>query len=111
LREMGQGSECGCGRCSKGSWGAWAGDVAEDVDVRVCWSTAVRGEGRADRAVPRRSEGERGRTAKRFIVLTGWAREAEMEKGARARAIGADRTVPLGKGRGGRERARRENCR
>jgi hypothetical protein len=27
LREMGQGRESGCGRCSKGSWGAWAGDV------------------------------------------------------------------------------------
>jgi hypothetical protein len=59
LRKMRQGSECG--RCSKGSWGAWAGDVAGDLGVCACWSTAVRGEARADRAAPRRSEGERAR--------------------------------------------------
>jgi hypothetical protein len=63
LREMERGSECGCGRCSKRSWGAWAGDVAGDLDVRArvraCWSTAGHGEGGADRAVPRRSERER----------------------------------------------------
>jgi hypothetical protein len=44
-------------------------------------------------------------------VLTGRARKAEREKGAQARAIGADRTAPLGRGRGEGERARRENCR
>jgi hypothetical protein len=49
LREMRQGSECGGGRGSKRSWGAWAGVVAEDSgDVRECarWSTA--GTGRAE---------------------------------------------------------------
>jgi hypothetical protein len=59
LREMRLGSECGCGRCSKGSWGAWAGDVAEDLRVRAHWSTTVHGEGEIDRAVPRRRERER----------------------------------------------------
>jgi hypothetical protein len=58
LREMRQGSECGCGRCSKVSWVAWAGDVAGDLGVRAHWSMAVRREGGTDRAVPRRSEGE-----------------------------------------------------
>jgi hypothetical protein len=58
LHEMRQGSECGCGRCSKGYWGAWAGDVAEDLGMRARWSKAVRGEGGTNRAVPRRSEGE-----------------------------------------------------
>jgi|UPI000842B00C hypothetical protein len=56
LRGMRQGSECGCGRCSKGSWGAWAGDVGGDLGVHARWSTAVRGEGGADRAAPRRRE-------------------------------------------------------
>jgi hypothetical protein len=51
LREMGQGSECGCRQGSKGSWGAWAGDVVEDLGVRARWSMAVRGEGGADRAI------------------------------------------------------------
>jgi hypothetical protein len=35
LRKMGWGSECGCGLCSKGSWGAWAGNVAWDLGVRA----------------------------------------------------------------------------
>jgi hypothetical protein len=39
--------------------GAWAGDVAEDLGVHARWSTMVRGEGRADKATPWRSEGER----------------------------------------------------
>jgi hypothetical protein len=42
LPEMRQGRECGCGRCSKGCWGAWAGDVAEDLGVQARWSMAVR---------------------------------------------------------------------
>jgi hypothetical protein len=59
LHEMGQGSECGCGRCSKKSWGAWVGDVAGDLGVRACcWSTAGHGEGGADRGVPRCSKRE-----------------------------------------------------
>jgi hypothetical protein len=36
LRKMGWESECGCGRCSKGRWGAGAGDVAGDLGVRAC---------------------------------------------------------------------------
>jgi hypothetical protein len=56
LREMGQGSECECGRCSKRSWGAWASDMAGDLGVRArvhaCWSTTGREEGGVDRAVP-----------------------------------------------------------
>jgi hypothetical protein len=41
LSEMEWGSECGCGRCSKRSWGAWAGDVAGDLGVRACVSARV----------------------------------------------------------------------
>jgi hypothetical protein len=41
-----------------------------------------------------------GHAEKWFIVLTGWAREAEREKGTQERATGADRPAPLGKGRG-----------
>jgi hypothetical protein len=37
--------------------GAWAGDVAEDLGMHARWSTMVRGEGGADKATPRRSEG------------------------------------------------------
>jgi hypothetical protein len=37
LHEMRRGSECGRGRGSKRSWGAWAGVMAEDSgDVREC---------------------------------------------------------------------------
>jgi hypothetical protein len=58
---MRQGGERGCGRCSKGSWGVWAGNVAGDLSGRATCSTAVRGEGGTDTAVPRRSEGKRAR--------------------------------------------------
>jgi hypothetical protein len=61
LREMRQGSKCGCGRGSKGSWGAWAGNVDGDLDVRARWSTVVHGEGGADRVAPQRRERERAR--------------------------------------------------
>jgi hypothetical protein len=61
LREMRQGRESGCGRCSKKRWGTWAGDVAEVLGVRVRWSMAVRGEGRADKEAPRCSERKRAR--------------------------------------------------
>jgi hypothetical protein len=47
--EMRHGRESGCGRCSKGSWGAWASDVVGVLSVRACWSTAVCEEGKADR--------------------------------------------------------------
>jgi hypothetical protein len=53
-----QGRECGCGRCSKGSWGAWAGDMVGVLGMRAHWSMIVHGEGRADRAVPRCRERE-----------------------------------------------------
>jgi hypothetical protein len=61
LREMRQGSECGCERSSKGNWGAWAGDVAKDLGGHARWSMAVCGEGGADRVVPRHNERERAR--------------------------------------------------
>jgi hypothetical protein len=49
--------------------------------VRARWSTALRGEGGADRAVPRRSEGKKSARRERLGVLAGWAREAERERG------------------------------
>jgi hypothetical protein len=63
LHKLRQGRECGCGRCSKGSWGPWARDMARVLGVRARWSMAVRGEGGADRAVPRCRERERARGA------------------------------------------------
>jgi hypothetical protein len=81
--------------------GAWADDVAGDP-------------GECARAGPRQVAGkaeltggshdaarESGRAAKRFSELTRRAREAEREKGTWARATGADRAAPLGRGRGG----------
>jgi hypothetical protein len=61
LREMRQEREIGCGQCSKGSWGAWAGDVVGVLGVRAHWSTAAHEEGEADREAPRRSERKRAR--------------------------------------------------
>ena len=104
LCKMGRGSECGCGWCSKRSWGrgraTWPGIPAS---VRDC-----------ARAGPRRVAGkaeltggshgaarENGHATKRFSELTRRAREAERQKGARARATGADRGAPQGRGRGG----------
>jgi hypothetical protein len=52
LCEMGRGSECGRGRCSKKELRAWAGDVAEDPGERARVRALVhggRGEGGADR--------------------------------------------------------------
>jgi hypothetical protein len=65
-------------------------------------------EGGADRGSHGAAR-ESGRTAKRFSELTRRAREAEREKGARARATGADRATPLGRVRGGGRAGR--NCR
>jgi hypothetical protein len=59
LREMRQERENGCERCSKGSWGAWAGNMAMVLGVCAHWYTTVRGEGGADREAPRCSEGKR----------------------------------------------------
>jgi hypothetical protein len=68
--------------------------------VRACWSTAGRGEGGADRGSHGAAR-ENGRVAKRFSELTRRAREAERERGARARETSADRAAPLGRGKGG----------
>jgi hypothetical protein len=46
---MRQGRKSGCGRGSKGSLGAWEGNVARVLGVCARWSPAVRGEGGADR--------------------------------------------------------------
>jgi hypothetical protein len=66
LREMGWGSECGCGRCSKGSWGARAGDVARDLGVRATGPRRFVGKakltGRSHSAV--RGRGSAGKTAR-----------------------------------------------
>jgi hypothetical protein len=59
LHELRRGSECGHGRGSKKSWGAWVGVVAEDSsDVREC----ARGGPRRAWGGPRRREREDGRT-------------------------------------------------
>jgi hypothetical protein len=63
--EMRRGRESGCGRGSKESWGAWAGDVATVVGVHARWSVAVHGKGGADRGGPRR-RGTSVRARKRF---------------------------------------------
>jgi hypothetical protein len=68
--------------------------------MHVCWSTVGCGEGGADRVVPWRNERERA-WGKWFSVLTRQAREAERERGTRARETGADRVAPLDRGRGG----------
>jgi hypothetical protein len=63
-------ASAGAGDAQKGA-GAWSGDVAGDpgecARVHACWSTVGRGEGGADRGVPRRSEREqaRGETVQR----------------------------------------------
>jgi hypothetical protein len=76
----------------------WAGDVAGDLGVRARWSMTVRGEGGADRAAPWRRERERahGETVHRVDRTGPRGREG---KGVRARATGADRPAPLGRGR------------
>jgi hypothetical protein len=93
--------ELGCGRAT------WPGIPAS---VRECARAGPRRvAGKAK--LTGRSQGaarESGGAAKRFSELTRWAREAEREKGARA--TGADRAAPLGRGRGGGARAGR-NCR
>jgi hypothetical protein len=83
-----------------------AGDLDIRARVRACWSMAGRGEGGADRAVPRRSERER-----RAEGTAQCANEAGLRgrdgKGERARATGADNPAPLGTERE-RERAGKE---
>jgi hypothetical protein len=67
--------------------------------MRARWSTVDRGEGGADRAVPRHSGRERA-CGERLGTLTRQVHEAARERGVQARATGADRAAPLGKGRG-----------
>jgi hypothetical protein len=57
-------------------------------------------EGGADRGSHGAAR-ENVRAVKQFSELTRRAREAEREKGARARATGADRAAPLGRAKGG----------
>jgi hypothetical protein len=67
-------------RCSKGSWGAWAGDVARDLSMHARWSMAVHGEGGPDTEVPRCSEGKRVRGGNDSVCWqVGPARQREHE--------------------------------
>jgi hypothetical protein len=72
--EMRQGRESGCGQGSKGSWGAWAGDVARVLEVCARWSAVVREDSRANRAGPRRrgmgAWSERATTLMRWVCKT-----------------------------------------
>jgi hypothetical protein len=57
--KWGRGERAGVGGFQKGAR-AWAGDVSDVLGVRARWSTAVRGEGGADRGshgVAREREG------------------------------------------------------
>jgi hypothetical protein len=94
-------------RCSKGSWGAWAGDVDGDLGVRARWSTVVHGEGELIGRSHGTARGA-GTWRERLGVLTKWAREAETEeRRAGEQATDTDNLVPLDRGREiGRERAR-----
>jgi hypothetical protein len=76
-----------------------AGDLSVHARVCACWSTARRGEGRADRGGPTVQRKRMGARGKRFGMLTRCAREAERERSARARLTGTDRATPLGRGR------------
>jgi hypothetical protein len=93
--------ESGCGQCSKGSWGAWAGDVVGVLGVHARWCTTIHGEGGLI-GWPHGAARVNGHMEKRFIALTRQAHEAETERGARARVTGADNPAPLGRGRGRR---------
>jgi hypothetical protein len=62
-------------------------------------STAVCGEGGADRAVPRHNEGERARGEMTHRTDKTVPRGRDREGGARARATGADTPTPQGRGR------------
>jgi hypothetical protein len=58
-----------------------------------------RGEGGADRGVPRRSERESGRAGATTRCLAKRAHEAEREEGVRAKATGADGLATRGRER------------
>jgi hypothetical protein len=92
LCEMGRGSECGCGQCSKRSWGAWAGVVAGDLGVRA----RVRASG------PRRGTGK--------VELTGGSHSAARGNERSGETVQrADEAGP--RGREGEERAGEGNSR
>jgi hypothetical protein len=86
---MRQGSESGCGRCSKGRWGAWAGNVAGVLGMRARWSTAVRGEGGSDRGVHGVARG-----SKRAEGTTHSANRSGPRDRERARARGRRKPTP-----------------
>jgi hypothetical protein len=75
------------GRCSKGSWGAWAGDVAGVFGVRARWSTVVCGLHGAARG------SERVEGTLRSVDGSG------QRDRARAKKTGVDRPAPPGRGR------------
>ena len=86
----------GAGGAQKGSWGEWAGIVAEDSgDVRADWSTA--GVGRAELTGEahgtEREDGRAGATTQR---LAKWVRKAEREEGRVGEETGADSLALLG---------------
>jgi hypothetical protein len=101
MGEMRQGRESGCGRCSKGSWGAWAGDVSGVLGLRARWSKAVCGKGKADRGPTAQREGASAQR-ERFTVLTGRARGTERERGRAGEGNRRRHTDPTGQ----RERER-----
>jgi hypothetical protein len=76
-----------------------------DLDVHVRWSTAVRGEGGTNRAVPQQSEGEwaRGEVAHRADEMDPRGRD---RKGAHERGRLASTHRPTRQREGERERAR-----
>jgi hypothetical protein len=102
LCEMGRGSECGCGRCSKRRWGAWVGDMAGDLGmrarVRACWSTA----GAVKAELTWRSHGaarESGRAGVTVRHTDETGQRGRGERGAWVKATSADSPTPLGRER------------
>jgi hypothetical protein len=71
----------GAGGAQKGSWGAWAGVVAEDSGD-VCGG---RGEGGADRGGPWRSKGESERAGQRLGDWQNGPVKQREKRGARAK--------------------------
>jgi hypothetical protein len=101
--EMRQGErEGGCGRGSKGSWGAWADDVAGLLNMRARVSGGC-GEDRADRADPRRRS--TGARSEREPVPTNRPHRTEGER-QRVRAGGGWRRQAGSAFQGVTERAR-----
>jgi hypothetical protein len=95
-------ASAGAGGAQKGVGcvGGRRGRVSRRACVHAAGPRRVAGKADLTGGVPRRSEIER-RATKLFSKLTRWAREAERERGARARETSVDRAGPLGRGRGG----------